>query len=107
MTYKIISSDEFDKKLNKLDYSIKQRLIKIKERLKLNPYIGKPLVVEYFRELKINKFRFYYLIYENYKIVKLATISEKKDQQRTICAIKLFLDIYKQEIEDYIKKRGS
>ncbi len=105
MPYEILKTEMFDRKFSKLDNSVQLQIKKIREQLKENPYIGKPLDFEFFREKKIGKFRVYYLIYENYSIVYIITISEKKDQQKVINTIKLFLDKYRQEIEDWIRKR--
>jgi putative component of toxin-antitoxin plasmid stabilization module len=57
-------------------------------KLQYNPYSGKPLGFRYLRELKIDKFRVYYLIYEKEVIILLVTVSNKKQQQNTIKFIK-------------------
>jgi hypothetical protein len=74
--------------------------------LKEDPFIGKPLQVDFFREKKVGKFRIYYLIYKKYVIVYMITISEKKDQQKAINTIQLFLDKYQKEIEDWIQEHS-
>lgn len=102
--YDLLSSKEFDNKFKKLDFSIQKRLFVIKERLIENPYIGKQLHSTFFRELKIGKFRFYYLIYETYKAIYFVTLGEKKDQQREIDTVKWSLDRYLEEVKNLIKK---
>ena len=77
---------------------------KIKDRLVSNPYVGKPLGAEWLREKKYDKFRVYYLIYEDLISVFMVNISEKKDQQRVINTIKLFLEMYKEELAELTKK---
>lgn len=49
-----------------------------------NPYIGKPLGNKYIRELKLNKFRIYFLVYESEIVVLVVDVSDKKHQQETI-----------------------
>jgi len=104
MTYNILRTDLFERKFNKIDNSIQKEIKEIRDKLKENPFLGKPLDFEFFREIKIKKFRIYFLIYEEYKIVYMITISEKKDQQVAINTIRLFLWKYKEEIEDWIRK---
>jgi mRNA-degrading endonuclease RelE of RelBE toxin-antitoxin system len=57
-------------------------------KLQENPYVGKPLGYKYLRELKIDKFRVYYVIFEKEIVVLLVTVSDKKHQQDTIDFIK-------------------
>lgn len=54
------------------------------EILKINPYIGKPLGFQFFRELKSSKFRVYYYIYEDSKYVCLVNCGDKKTQKEDI-----------------------
>lgn len=69
-------------------------------KLRENPYVGKPLSYKYFRELKIGKFRVYYVIFEEEIVVLMVTVSEKKDQQKTIDAIKNSLPYLKNIIKN-------
>lgn len=87
MRWKILKTDLFERKFNSLDQSIQKQIIKIRDKLKENPFVGKPLQVHYLREKKIGKFRIYYLIYKEYLIVYMITLSEKKDQQKAIRTI--------------------
>ena len=95
---RVLSTKEFDawEKLLPKDY---QEQIKgfIKE-LKLNKSTGKPLGYPFFREKKMGKYRFYFLVYEDIDTVLLITISDKKAQQDIIDTIKSQLDYYKELI---------
>lgn len=98
-SYKIFIEPEFENDFSKLSKVEQKRTIKIKDQLKENPYVGKPLGYEWFREKRLNGKRIYYLIYENHKAVLIAALSDKKTQQLTINLIKLTLDQYKDKIE--------
>lgn len=99
LNYAVYRTPIFDKKLKDFNEEFKVRIDKIEEQLKINPYVGKPLGVSWFREKKLDKYRVYYLIYEDLKAAYIVTLSAKKDQQKTINTIKRFLDIYRKEIE--------
>lgn len=101
--YKIFTTDEFDAKFNKLDHSLQIQINKAIEQLENDPFVGKPLGYEFFREKKINNYRVYYLVYGDYLVVFIITLSDKKDQQATIDKIKFLMPYYKEEI----KKRFS
>ena len=45
----------------------------------------------------------YYLVYKEYAVVYMITISEKKDQQKAINTIQLFLSKYRKEIEEWVQ----
>lgn len=96
--YTIVLTDEFEKYLRKLDNSLQLQIDKEIEQLESNPSVGKPLGYSFFREKKVRNYRIYYLIYEEYLVVFLITISDKKDQQSTIDKIKGLIPIYKEEI---------
>ena len=92
----------FDTKLGDFSYDFKEQVEKIEDQLKINPYAGKPLGTKWFREKKISNYRVYYLIYEDLKAVYIITLSGKKDQQKTINTIRLFLNKYREEIEKLV-----
>jgi len=102
--YKIETTEQFDKDFAKLDYSIKVQVENEIEQLKINPYVGKPLGYKFFREKKVGKFRFYFLIYEEKIVVFVVALSEKKDQQEVINLIKHLIPHYKKEIEKRAKQ---
>jgi len=102
--YKIFTTEQFEEKFNKLDHSVQEQIDKEIEQLETNPYVGKPLGYEFFREKKVKNFRIYYLIYEEYIVVFVITISDKKDQQKAIDTIKELLPSYREEIQKIINK---
>ncbi len=104
MRWKILKTDLFERKFNSLDQSIQKQIIKIRDQLKENPFVGKPLQVHYLREKKIGKFRIYYLIYKEYFIIYMITLSEKKDQQKAIRTLQVFLEKYRKDIELWIQQ---
>ncbi len=99
MNYQVLHSARFDKELIKFDENFQKRVDKIEEQLMINPYIGDPLNVKWFREKRIEKYRIYYIIYEDLKSVFMVAISEKKDQQRVINTIRLLFEFFRDEIE--------
>jgi len=99
MKFKIFTTEEFDKKFKKPDKNLQIQIDKEIEQLETTPYSGKPLGYKFFREKKVQNHRFYYLIYEEYIVVFVITLSEKKDQQEAIDKIKNIIPIYKEEIK--------
>ena len=97
--YKIFTTKEFDKIFDKLDTSIKKQVDKEIGQLENNPYVGKPLGYKFFREKKVKNYRVYYLVYEEYIVVFIITISTKKDQQDAINMIKGLIPFYREEIK--------
>jgi mRNA-degrading endonuclease RelE of RelBE toxin-antitoxin system len=85
LLYKIHATEIFEKKFKKIIPDNKKADTKRRiEKLKLNPYIGKPLGSNFFRELKLDKFRIYYEIYDEEVVILLISISNKKQQHDTI-----------------------
>lgn len=101
--WKVFLTEIFEEKLSKHQKDFQDWVEKILDQLEMNPFVGKPLKVKWFREKKYGKIRIYYLIYENLKSVYLVNLSEKKDQQAIISSIMLFLDAYKKEMEELVK----
>lgn len=62
--YRVFRSGKYEQKLNKLDKSEFDRVIKFEQSLKIEPYNGKPLGYEFFREKKFDGKRILFLIYE-------------------------------------------
>ena len=105
MTYRVYTTDEFDKNFNRLDESDKIRVRKILNQLRENgDSAGKPLRFPYFREKKFESKRLYFLVYKDYMIVLVVAISDKKTQQETIDAIVAELKNYKDIIEKKIRE---
>lgn len=98
-TYKIFIEEEFEREFSKLPVAEQERILKVREQIKENPYVGKPLGYLWFREKHLNGKRLYWLVYDNLKAVLVVALSDKKTQQLTISAIKLALDHYKNKIE--------
>ena len=101
--YKIFTTEEFDKKYSKLDPQVQKEIAKEIDQLEENPLSGKPLGYSFFREKKLKSYRIYYLIYEDYVVVFVITISTKKDQQEAINKIKALIPHYREEIKKKIK----
>ncbi len=104
MGFAVFHSDTFDKLLQGFPKDFKVWVDKMEDQLVENPYVGDPIRVPWFREKKKGKCRIYYLIYDDVNAVYLVGISEKKDQQRVINTIWLFLDNFKDEIRNLVRK---
>lgn len=100
--FKIFTTEEFDKDFDKLDLSLQKQIEKEIEQLEENPYVGKPLGYKFFREKKVKNYRIYCLIYEEYVVVFVVAVSDKKNQQRVIDSIKHLIPFYKEEIKKKI-----
>jgi mRNA-degrading endonuclease RelE of RelBE toxin-antitoxin system len=88
------SLGEFEKEYEKLSPDIKARFENQFNKLRENPYdLGKTLGYPWFQELKNDKFRVYYLIYEQQVIVLFVGVSAKNNQQTVINFIKNNLKI--------------
>ena len=96
--YKIYHSQRFKRELLKFDKTFRDRVDKIEDELVENPYSGKPLGVKWFREKRYEKYRIYYLIYDDLQSVFMVGISDKKDQQKVINTIRVLLDFFKEEL---------
>ena len=96
--YKIFTTDEFDKRYQKLDKQLQREIAREIDQLEENPYSGKPLGYKFFREKKIMNYRVYFLVYAEFVVVFAITISTKKDQQEAIDKIRSLIPYYQQEI---------
>lgn len=105
--YTLYTTEEFDKDYAKLDNSLQQQIAKEIEQLRTNPHVGKPLGYKFFREKKVKNYRVYYLIYEEYVIVFVVALSDKKDQQRAIDTIKWLLPRYHEDIKKRFKNSSE
>lgn len=89
MVYEVKTTELFDTDFKKFipkqyQKDVKRRLRKLAD----NPYIGKPLGDKHFRELKLGKFRIYFIVFEKEVVVFVVAISDKKTQHDTISLIK-------------------
>lgn len=103
--YEVYVADSFWEDYRKLSKEEQRRVEKIKEQISVNPYGGKPLGYKFFREKRFDGKRLYYLVYDDYVIVVVVAISDKKTQQSTINAIKNAFEIYRKEVYDKFLKR--
>lgn len=91
---------EFEDNFAKLSPDIKERFENQIKKLRNNPYaLGKPLGYPWFRELKNEKFRVYYLIYDQLIVILFVAVSDKKTQQEAINIIKGNLKMFKEFVE--------
>lgn len=91
--YKLPIFDSIARKLlSRKEQSILAAFI---EKLRVNPFIGKPLGFTFLREKKIGGKRVYFLIYQDICIVLLASASDKKAQQKEIKGLKERFTQYK------------
>ena len=97
-------SDWYDKKFIKLSKFEQERISKIEQDLKTSPYAGKPLGYKFFLEKYIDGKRLLFLVYEEYKVIFFITITDKKAQQHEIDLIKANLDVYKERINELLRK---
>ncbi len=104
MAYEVFHSQTFDKELEKFSNEFREWVDKMEDQLVENPYVGDNIRVPWFREKKYDKYRIYYLIYDNIKAVYMVGISGKKDQQKVINTIWLLLDNFQDEIKSLVKK---
>jgi len=102
--FRVFRSEHYKSKLNKLGGFEQKRVMKFEQALKEQPFSGKPLGYKFFREKKFNGKRALFLVYGEHKSVFLVTITDKKAQQHEINLIKANLDVYKEELENILKK---
>tara|TARA_Y100000310_G_C20566580_1_gene755789 strand:- start:792 stop:1103 length:312 start_codon:yes stop_codon:yes gene_type:complete len=101
--YRIFTTDEFNKRFRKLDIQLQRQIEKEIDQLEINPFSGKPLGYSFFREKKIQNYRVYYLVYEEYVVVFVITISTKRDQQSAIDKIRTLIPYYREEIKKKLR----
>lgn len=102
--YKVFRSVSFQEEILKYDKNVQDRVNKIEDKLTYNPEYGNPLGTKWFRESRFENYRIYYLVYEYLEAIYIVAISNKKDQQKTINTIKLFLEFFREEIERLIQE---
>jgi len=102
--HKVFRSVSFQKEISKYDKNIQERVNKIEDRLMYNSKYGNPLGTRWFRESRFENYRIYYLVYEDLQAIYIVAISNKKDQQKAINTIRLFLEFFREEIERLVEK---
>jgi len=103
MKFKVYRTKAFDKEFSKLPKTEQKEVVKFEKEISENPFVGKPISYDFFREKKLNGRRVYYLIYEDFVVVLMVAISDKKAQQSTIDAIKDKLDEYYEIVKEALK----
>ena len=84
MTCQIYETETFSKLYKSMEKVEQEWVDKIKQHLIENPYAGKPLRFDWFREKKFGDKRMYYLIYKDVSKILLVSFGSKKDQQKII-----------------------
>ena len=105
--FRVFRAEWYEHKLSKLDNFERKRVEKFEQSLKEQPFSGKPLGYDFFREKKFDGKRLLFLVYAEYETVFLVTIVEKKVQQHAIDTVKASLDIYRELIEKILGKAKS
>ena len=84
--FKIVETKPFIKEIyNLFDYQEINKYFKFKRKVKINPFIGKGLRVNYVREFKTNKGkRAYFIVYFKFNLVLFVASSNKKEQKVVI-----------------------
>jgi len=106
MKYLVLTTEYFEQQIIKLRVP-DIRIQKICDQLSFNPYAGKPLTYSFLREKRFNRKRIYYLVYDEFNVILVISIGNKKIQQHTIDDIKNNFSFYKKYVEDQIKKIRS
>ena len=104
MLFKVFRTPTFDKEFSKLSKTEQAAIEKFEKKLVENPHLEKPLGYIFFREKKLNGNRVYYLVYDEFVIVLMVAVSDKKTQQATIDGIKQRLDEYYSFVKDTLRK---
>lgn len=105
--YKVFRSIAFQEEIAKYDRFVQDRVDRIEDKLMDNPEYGNPLGTKWFRESRFENYRIYYLIYKDLQAIYMIAISGKKDQQKTINTIRLFLEFFREEIEKLVREDNS
>ncbi|MDP1694702.1 MAG: hypothetical protein Q8L34_04135 [Candidatus Woesearchaeota archaeon] len=105
--YRVYRLDIFKKKIKKYSPEFQRWVDKVENQLKLNPYVGDPIYVEWFREKRRDNFRLYFYIFEDLKGVYLAGISDKDNQQIVIDTLWLFFQVEKDTLRNTFEQQGN
>ena len=103
MAYAVYTTNSFNKEIEDLSESDKQRIQKIFLQLKVNPYVGDQVQYRFFREKRMNEKRIYYLVYDDLSAVLIVAFGGKKAQQETIDKIIFRLPEFKIYLEELLK----
>ena len=93
--FKLVKLFVYLRKVEKVFDNEEKRKIKLfLDKLKINPYLGKPLSYQFLREKKINGKRIYFLVYNELGLILLVSASTKKTQKSEIEKIKFYRKSY-------------
>jgi hypothetical protein len=102
-SYILIKTEVFERNFEKLiPQNKREDIIRRINNLTLNPYVGKPLHYNFLRELKLDKLRIYFFIYDDQFIVLMANISNKKTQKTTIAMLKEEKELFMTYVQQYL-----
>ncbi|RJQ20238.1 hypothetical protein C4580_04340 [Candidatus Woesearchaeota archaeon] len=96
--FEVCRSDEYNKLFIKLSRNYQHILERFEDRLCANPYIGKQLTYEFFREKKFDNRRALFFIYPEHRKVLLLTIVTKETQESAMKWLRKNLDTLKTAI---------
>ena len=98
--FRLFTTKEFEKDFARLDKTEQLRIRKIIKQLEEKAAdVGKPLSgLPFFREKYFDGKRLYFLVYEEFSVVLVIAMSNKKAQQATINEILNSLVSYKENI---------
>ncbi len=102
----VFKTEWFDKKFNKLDKSLRDRMEKFLPQLsEKGDVVGKPLGgLPYFLEKKSDGYRLYYLVYPSLSLILVVDLSDKKTQKNTITEIMANLIQYQHYVYGLMRK---
>ncbi len=101
MSYTLKMTEKFEKKFYKLiPKQLQAQTWNRLKKLTLNPYIRKPLGYKFIRELKLDKFRIYFVVFDNEILILLVDISDKKNQQEVIDSVYSQLEWLKKYVKN-------
>lgn len=69
--FKIDKTRKYLKQRSKLKGADYERIVKFERNLRFSPFSGKPLGFDFLREKKFNGKRLLFMVYSEYKIIKL------------------------------------
>ena len=107
MVYAVYKIHGFKKEEEKLPKKDKNRIQKVFEQLKINPYAGDQLQIKSLREKRLSEKRIYYLVFEDLKAILIIGMSNKKTQQKTIDKILIFINDYRNYLKGLLEKDGN
>ena len=102
--FRVFRAEWYDKKLAKLDGSEQKIVCDFEQQLKVEPFSGKPLGFDFFREKKFDGKRILFLVYAEHSVIFLVTITDKKAQQEDIEFIKEHLAVYREFVRTVANK---